>query len=57
MVCDTYSILVDKMIVAHGVPLEYAVIFIQAIMMEYSRDQDIAVTIVREAALGGDHNG
>lgn len=43
------------MIVAHGGSLEYAVIFIQAIMMEYSRDPDIAVTIVREDDGGADN--
>lgn len=60
MGCDTYSVLVDNVCVAQGVPFGYAVIFIKAIMDEYYNDPDISVTITREVrddTLGGDGDG
>lgn len=59
MGCDTYSVLVDNVCVAQGVPIDYALIFLKAIMQEYYNDPDISVTIIREVrddTLGGDHD-
>ena len=44
----TYSIKVGNTIVAKHVSLNYACIFLKAIMSEFYNDQDIGVEIVRE---------
>ena len=56
MGCSTYSVIVENVCVAHGMSIDYAVIFLKAIMQEYYNDTDLAITIEREAeaALGGE---
>ena len=44
---DTYNILVGQCVVAHGVNLEYALIFAKGIMQNFYNDPDIGVTIQR----------
>lgn len=47
----TYSIKVGTVIVAKHVSLNYACIFLKAIMQEFYNDTDIGVEIVREPDL------
>jgi len=56
MGCDTYSVWVENICVARGMSIDYAVIFLKAIMQEYYNETTLAITIEREAeaALGGD---
>ena len=59
MSCDTYSVFVEKICVAHGMSIDYALIFLKAIMETYYNETNLAITIEREAeaALGGDGDG
>jgi len=54
MGCSTYSIIVENICVAHGMSIDYALMFIKAIMQEYYNDPTLQITIARETSLGGE---
>lgn len=48
MGCDTYSVWIDKICIAQGMSLDWAVIFLKAVMQDLYNEPKLAVTIERE---------
>lgn len=48
MNCDLYTVCVEQIKVAKDLSLDYAVIFVKAIMQEFYNDPRITVSIVRQ---------
>ncbi len=48
MGCDTYSVMIDNIVVAKGMSIEHAVIFIKAIYNEYYNEKNMKVSLVKE---------
>lgn len=48
MISENYNVLIDGIIVAEGMSLEHALIFIKALFAEYYNDTDLSVSIERE---------
>ena len=48
MGCDTYSVMIDNIVVAKGMSIEHAVIFIKAVYNEYYNEKNMKVSLVKE---------
>lgn len=48
MGCDTYSVMIDNIVVAKGMSIEHAVLFVRAIYNEYYNEKDMKVSLVKE---------
>jgi len=48
MGCDTYTVLIDKVVCGSGMAIDYAMLFAKALFTEYWNDPDISVTIKKE---------
>lgn len=48
MGCDTYSIMIDNIVVAKGMSIEHAVLFVRAIYNEYYNEKNMKVSLVKE---------
>lgn len=48
MGCDTYSVMIDNIVVAKGMSIEHAVIFVKAVYNEYYNEKNMKVSLVKE---------
>ena len=48
MGCDTYSVMIDNIVVAKGMSIEHAVIFVKAVYNEYYNEKNLKVSLVKE---------
>lgn len=48
MGCDTYSVMIDNIVVAKGMSIEHAVLFVRAIYNEYYNEKNMKVSLVKE---------
>lgn len=48
MGCDTYSVMIDDIVVAKGMSIEHAVIFVKAVYNEYYNEKNMKVSLVKE---------
>ena len=48
MGCDTYSVMIDNIVVAKGMSIEHAVIFVKAVYNEYYNEKSMKVSLVKE---------
>lgn len=48
MGCDSYNVQVDGIIVAEGMPIEHALIFVKALFLEWNNEKSLSITIERE---------
>lgn len=48
MSCESYNVLINGLIVAEGMSLGHALIFVKALFVEYYNDTDMSVAIERE---------
>lgn len=48
MGCDTYSVMIDNIVVAKGMSIEHAVIFVKAIFNEYYNEKTMKVSLIKE---------
>ena len=49
MGCDTYSVMIDNIVVAKGMSIEHAVIFVKAVYNEYYNEKNMKVSLVKES--------
>lgn len=47
---DSYNVQVDGVIVAEGMPIEHALIFVKALFMEWHNCNPLSITVERENA-------
>jgi hypothetical protein len=47
---DSYNVQVDGVIVAEGMPIEHALIFVKALFMEWHNEPSLSITVERENA-------
>ncbi len=48
MGCDTYSVMIENVIVSKGMSIEHAVLFVKAIYNEYYNEKTMKVSLVKE---------
>lgn len=48
MGCDTYSVMIDNIVVAKGMSIEHALIFVKAVYNEYYNEKNMKVSLVKE---------
>lgn len=48
MGCDTYSVMIDDIVVAKGMSIEHAVLFVRAVYNEYYNEKNMKVSLVKE---------
>ena len=48
MGCDTYSVMIDNVVVSKGMSIEHAVLFVRAIYNEYYNEKNMKVSLVKE---------
>ena len=48
MGCDTYSVMIDNIVVAKGMSIEHAVIFVKAVYNEYYNEKNMKVSLIKE---------
>ena len=48
MGCDTYSVMIENTVVAKGMSIEHAVLFVKAIFDEYYNEKTMKVSLVKE---------
>lgn len=48
MGCDTYSVMIENIVVAKGMSIEHAVIFVKAVYNEYYNEKNLKVSLVKE---------
>ena len=45
MGCKTYCVMIRNLIIAQQMPIEYAVLFVKALFLEYGNDKDLEIRI------------
>ena len=53
MGCDYYSVKIDDTVMARGMSLGNAVIFVKALFEEWYKEPSISITIVKEERMNG----
>lgn len=48
MGCDTYSIMIGEVVIAKGMSIEHALIFIEALYNKYYNERSMKITIMQE---------
>ena len=48
MGCDTYSVMIRDIVVAKGMSIEHACLFIEAIYSKYYNEKNLKVSLVQE---------
>lgn len=48
MGCDTYSVMIENTVVAKGMSIEHACIFVKAIYNEFYNEKNLTVSLVKE---------
>lgn len=48
MGCDTYSVMIENTVVAKGMSIEHALIFVKAIYIEFYNEKNLKVSLVKE---------
>lgn len=45
MGCKTYCVMIRNLIIAQQMPIEYAVLFVKALFLEYGNDKSLEIRI------------
>lgn len=49
MGCDTYSVMIDSVVIAKGMSIGNALILVEALFIKWYEETDLKITVVKES--------